>query len=566
MTGVAVGNIGATGMVRETWLRNLRSTLMLVVTLILPLMAILHGIQNGEFSYNVDETQHAVTGLYVADLLRDHPLANPVQYTHHYYAQYPALSGVIHWPPFFYLWEGLSFLTLGPTVSAARLTIAFFAVVGLYFYYRLVREVQEEWTAALATVFLALAPSVLLFEKTVMLEIPSLSLCLGALFFWRRYLFGERKNDIYWAAVFASLAMLTKQNSIFLVPFFLLSGLWIHGWPLLRRSEVVRASMVALVITSPFYILVYLVHWKTIAMDLEDTSVSGLQRLIFYWQALPHQLGWVLLLLSMIGVVTNRRWDRSRSGGIMLMWIAACYLTFTFIGLKESRYILYWLPAFVYFAAGLLTRFFRKPPLRLMAGAAAIVVLAMSLGSAWAFHRPFVSGYDSVAKTIIQLDRPGVVLFDGPLAGNFIFFMRANDPQRRYVVLRKALYVYRIKESGGSVELIHNREQLEGLIRNNGVRFVVLSDRRNLRFVSQQLLRDLVTTPEFRQVGSFPVSGNDLPNGNTGLLVFENLNWAPPLDKFLRIRMLTLGQDIVVPFGDFKFAQSQAGTTPSQGK
>src|SRR2546429_4744757 len=170
MTGVAVGNIGATGMVRETWLRNLRSTLMLVVTLILPLMAILHGIQNGEFSYNVDETQHAVTGLYVADLLRDHPLANPVQYTHHYYAQYPALSGVVHWPPFFYLWEGLSFLLLGPTVVAARISILFFTVVALSFFFLLVRELQDDWAAALATAFFALAPGVLLFEQTVMLE------------------------------------------------------------------------------------------------------------------------------------------------------------------------------------------------------------------------------------------------------------------------------------------------------------------------------------------------------------------------------------------------------------
>src|ERR1019366_6647198 len=76
-----------------------RSIGLLLCVLVIAMVAILRGIRIGEFSYNVDEAQHAVTGLYVADLVRDHPFANPVEYTYRYYAQYPALSGIIHWPP-----------------------------------------------------------------------------------------------------------------------------------------------------------------------------------------------------------------------------------------------------------------------------------------------------------------------------------------------------------------------------------------------------------------------------------------------------------------------------------
>src|SRR5438067_5414662 len=161
-----------------------RPVLLLLAVLLLTVVVAARGIRLGEFSYNVDETQHAVTGLYVADLLRDRPLMHLLQYTDHYYAQYPALSGVVQWPPFFYLWEGLSFLLLGPTVVAARISILFFTVVALSFFFLLVRELQDDWAAALATAFFALAPGVLLFEKTVMLEIPSLALSLGAIFFW----------------------------------------------------------------------------------------------------------------------------------------------------------------------------------------------------------------------------------------------------------------------------------------------------------------------------------------------------------------------------------------------
>jgi len=74
----------------------------LAVVLVLVSIVIVRGISKGEFSYNTDETQHAVTGLYVADLIRDRPFSHPIEYTYQYYAHYPALSGVVHWPPLFY--------------------------------------------------------------------------------------------------------------------------------------------------------------------------------------------------------------------------------------------------------------------------------------------------------------------------------------------------------------------------------------------------------------------------------------------------------------------------------
>src|SRR5258708_31176393 len=127
-----------------------RSTMILAGVLLVVCVLIVKDIDKGEFSYNVDETQHAVTGLYVADLIRDHPFSHPVEYTYRYYAQYPALAGVIHWPPLYYVVEGISFLAFGPTVVAARLSIVGFALFGLFFLYRMVEELQGSWTSVLS--------------------------------------------------------------------------------------------------------------------------------------------------------------------------------------------------------------------------------------------------------------------------------------------------------------------------------------------------------------------------------------------------------------------------------
>jgi hypothetical protein len=168
----------------------------------------------------------------------------------------------------------------------------------------------------------------------------------------------------------------------------------------------------------------------------------------------------------------------------------------------------------------------------------------------WSFQRPNVSGYQTVAEQVTGISKAGVILYDAPLPGNFIFFLRANDEGRHFVVLRKALYAVRIKRSGGVVELVHSPEEIEHLIRAYGVRFVVVSDGIPLKFESQKMLRDVLKEPNFREVGTFPIQGEDLSH-RLNLLLYENTAWTPPTEKFLRIKMLTLDHDIVVPMDRF---------------
>ena len=71
---------------------------LLLAAIVLVCAIALRDIKKGEFDYNVDEAQHAVTGLFVADALRDLPLRHPIQYARVYYAQYSAIA-ILHWPP-----------------------------------------------------------------------------------------------------------------------------------------------------------------------------------------------------------------------------------------------------------------------------------------------------------------------------------------------------------------------------------------------------------------------------------------------------------------------------------
>lgn len=540
----------------QTGRRDRRSTVLLLCVLVIATVAILRGISVGEFSYNVDETEHAVTGLYAAGLLHDHP-AHPIQYTYQFYAQYPAI-GVIHWPPLFYAFEGLSFLLVGPSVVAARLTILAFTLLGLCAWFELVRELQNEWTAALSTALLALLPAMLLFEKTVMLEIPCLSLCVAASYCWIRYLLYEKRSTLFWFVGFAGAALLTKQNSVYLPLFCLASAITLGRWRLLLKPPVLWSVLGVALIAGPYYFLVHKTYWQsTVIYMTGNTHVSGMANLVFYWKCLPGQLGWTLLALSLLGLVTSPRWDRRTSTLLMLTWIGACYVTFTLIGLKDARHTLYWLPPFTYFVAGMLTRMFARPPLRAVAGVGAAVLLGSSLAAAWSYQRPYTAGYAAAAKAVTQIAPGGIILYDGDLPGNFIFFLRVNDPHRHFLVLRKALYAYRIDKRWGSQELIHDRESLEDLMRRDGVRFVIVSDQMRLNFDVQRTLRDLLQSSQFRLRGRFPIRSTEQPQAGN-LLLYENEQWAPPTDKVLDIRMMTLGNDIVIPFNQFDLTGDQS--------
>jgi hypothetical protein len=520
-----------------------------ILTLLVILPVLTRHINKGEFNYNVDETQHAFTGVFFADLIRDHPIHNPVEYTYLYYAHYPALSGIIHWPPFFYFCEGVVFLLLGPSVVAARLAILSFAVVGLWFWFRLIEELHSTVAAVVATVVLALCRSMLLFEKTVMLEIPSIAMCIIASYFWICFLRKGRNPSLLWFALTGALAMLTKQNAIYLLLFCFLSISALGKWQLLWRRATLAALALGACLVGPYYYVLYKLHWIAIAGDVFQEQTAGLQRLTYYWRAVPQLVSWYLLVLALVGLLTCLWWNRAENNLVFLSWVFSVYLTLTLIGHKESRYAIYLVPGVVYFSIWpILLPKMRRDWLRIPCLAALVGVMAYTAWSAWRFERPYVIGYAPVAHQIRQITDSGIILVDADIPANLIFYVRLEDSARRFVVLRKSLYAFRIKEALASKEYIHTREELWGLVNDDGIRFIVVSDRPPAKFPVEVALREMLQAPPFHLVGRYAVEGNSPEWKDYYLSLYENASAGPPVVPSLRIPMLTIDHDIEVQF------------------
>ena len=522
-------------------------------------------LSRGEFDYNVDEAQHAVTGLFMADAFRDAPLRHPAQYAYKYYAQYPGVA-IVHWPPLFYFFEGLAFIVFGPSVIAARLTVLSFTVLLLFQWFRLVEELQDSYTAAVSTAILGLVPMMLLFEKTVMLEIPSLALGVAAIRYWMKYLNDASKTSLYAFVLWLSAALLCKQTNVYLLTFCFLTLLVTGKWKHIVSTSFLLAVGLGCVLAGPFYGLMLIAQGRAVANDLGTHHMSGWMRLTFYLRTLPLTFTVPLLLLSVMGILFAKRWNRAGQAVPMVCWILAGYITFTLFGQSESRFAIYWVPPLVYFAVGFLTQGFHLPKVRLFMRGSALLLVAFLGIRAWAYERPYISGYKDAAWKLVNTYHSGIVLFDGKVPGNFVFYMRALDPQRQFIVLRKSLYVSDIRMNENSEELLHSREELLDLFRRDGIRFAVVLENAPLQFESQRVLRELLQSQQFRLVDSFPIVTNEPSWTGQSLRLYENTQWTPPVDKFLKIRMMTLNQDIVVPLDQFDFVKGKVQATKPEEK
>src|SRR6516165_5784674 len=267
---------------RDRWIR----WLLLLASIALVCIVAARDIRVGEFDYNVDEAQHAVTGLFVSDVFRDLPIRHPVQYAFRYYAQYPAVA-ILHWPPLFYIVEGLSFLLLGPSVVSARISVLFFCVLLLYQWYRLIEESLDSYTAEICTAVLGLLPMLLLFEKSVMLEIPSLALGVATIRHWIAYLEQNQRRSLYFSAIWLSAALLCKQTSIYLLVFcgltLLITGQWKR---IFSRDAAIFAGIVG-ILAGPCLTLMLFVQGKAVVNDLGSYRMNSWERITYYSLMLP---------------------------------------------------------------------------------------------------------------------------------------------------------------------------------------------------------------------------------------------------------------------------------------
>jgi 4-amino-4-deoxy-L-arabinose transferase-like glycosyltransferase len=507
--------------------------LILVVALLLS-----RGITKGEPFYNNDETRHVMNGVFMRDLLVDRPVAHPLNYAYEYYAKYPAIA-VPHWPPLFYLIEGLFFLVFGISVWASRLAILGFALLGAYFWYRIAERYGSSSRALLSALIFCLLPTVMVFESVTMLEIPQVALCLGTIFFWLRWVERERAADVWAMALFAAAAMLISQKSVFLVVLLGLDLLLNRRFRLLRNWHAGAALIASLAAVLPWYLFSFRTLTTSYRRAIGDNfqHVAHLWTVLFYPRTLPGQLGIVLLILACIGIGwVAFHWQSQYR--FLLLWVFSAYLSFTLIREKDARHIIIWLPPLVYFALlGIEAVWPWRRWLWVAYGTLAVYFLVVGIR----FQRPRLTGVEDAARFVMAQSSADIVYYQGRLNGDFIFYVRQLDPQKRHMVARDKQVVVTNMVYARQPLLLAS-EQILDFFQSWGIRYIIIENKDADPGLG--VVRELLETDRFERAATFPIQTNGAYGEPDGITVYRFRGEPRRSSQIVSIPMMTIRGNI----------------------
>lgn len=510
-----------------------------------------------------DADRILMDGVFFRDFLVDLPLLQPYHYIINYFGQYPALS-IGYRPPFFPFVEGVFNLVTGVEIWSSRLALFSFALAGSAAFYLLLRRTFDWLTAAVATLFLVTTPFVAQYGWYTMAEVPVLSMALVTAYFFQRYMSGGKTLDLALTAVALVLALYTKQTAMVLALWMVLYTLGsLRLLEQLRQRRVWVTVILAVVAMLP---LVAVTLWlsdqhmaQSVGVGQAATVQAKLQtdRLL----ALPGHLYKLhltppVLAMALLGALWALL-QRDRRLWFWLSLILAVYMLFTYIANQNSRYPIFWIPAFCALAAmpiGL-----AKPGARLRT---ALVVIALLVGGyqiwqVYAKAPKFATGYDTAAAYVLEHSESPTVFFDGYNNGYFTYFMRAQDPQRSMWVLRGDKLLTSTSIGGRNKLEVHIEDAagIDQLLDRFGPQFIVVESRNTIKLPAHDVLREhLKASDDYQLRKTIPVDTGEpstrQPLDDIDLLVYEHVNRPQPTGGVLELRLPVVGQTLQIPLRD----------------
>ncbi len=473
------------------------------------------GPQN-EFWWS-DESRHAMDGVFFYDFFRYLPFDHLRAYLEEYIVRFPALS--FTWNlPFFALVEAPFFALFGVNVFTAQMVVLGFACVLSIAMHKWSQEFVNPITAALAVMLFFLNDTTLLWMRSVMLEIPALTMMLLFILAFKQYIHSPAYK---WAILTGCLCfsmLMTKQTTLFFLPVIIiyawynkkLSTLWDkHSWP-----------AYVLILTG---ILVIAIHALTIGKSgftsVSNTSSNIIQVLLF--QRVPLMLkvisqvfSWPILLLSITGIVLGFINGEKRKIVFLLSWLVFGILFISFLSSLSgniARYCIYIAPP-LYLLALLSIDFYRKGsrPYYIFTGLS-VCLLVWSAYSALQQTQPYLKGYKEIAKYVHELPDKRPVMFCCNHDGNYIFSIRSLDQEHNSITLRadKMLVSIVITPGRGVISHTSNQEQIVDLLDSYGVGYLVIEEGTYPEVKEFEMLRKVVRGKQFEKLRTFTTSSSD---------------------------------------------------------
>lgn len=510
----------------------------------------------GEFWWS-DEARHAMDGVFFMDLFQDLPWQAPVDYALRYFAQYPAIAP--NWyPPVFAIIEAIFFKAFGINEVVARFTILGFALCGAVTWYFWTRLLWGRAWAVLSCLLYLSAPGVLIWTRSVMLEVAAVAMIIFSVYIFDRYLDRPTFRSAILAGMALALTLLLKQTTVFIIPVLL-------GYAIVsnkREALIRREAFSAYFIVSMALIGLFL-HAVYFGTTATETIIGGLgtdkpwgpgifnpKRWEMHWLALWETSGFPLIAAAIGGAFSLLRFPPQRQDALFLLWIIGWYFMATALISSmgnAGRYTMYVLPAIAALACRPFANFVPGNDILKHGGLLLVcATVVWNLWSDWTHEHPFVSGYKEAADFVHHQEIPGPILFAGKHDGNFVFHLRAKDNKRKKIVLRgdKILLSMSVIKAFGVTSYVKNQTDILSILDRYGIGIIVVESRDLVGLKEFSILHELLRSSNFELLKKIPIKTNIPAFKNTDILIYSYLNQTPNINNTIVIPLPHLKREI----------------------
>lgn len=561
--------------------------LLILVTVVLSTK----GIDQGDFWFS-DDTRHAMDGVFVLDFIKDFPVFNSYDYITQYYAKYPAL-GIGVYPPFFALVEAVFFGLFGISVITAKLTVLFFALIALIYWFRLVRLIFDEKVAFYSALLFITTPLIVKWSRAVMLEMPALAMGIMSVYFFYNFIELRKPRHGYYLILATVAAIYTKQTAIFLIPVFFFYFILSKKYKMLLSMRVIIISFAIFLLILPLSIFTIKYGSSNISQVVfQNPSKEPLLGLIFsHWSFYPIKLfkdNKPILILSIITILLLFIKNKKNIQKVTIFFALALgfYVTFSYISSKDVRYSCFWIPPFTLFAALIINEIPRGIRKTYIVSILLVCLCLYQFIISYNLYNPSISGYDKAAQYIME-NEVDTVFFQGSGVGtgSFVFNIRELDTDRRMVVFRgdKILASSSLYPNRSLVEHVKDRDDVYALLNAYGSKYYVIEEFADYNISAYKMLRDVLESSNYtlvkkinKKTSKGKLKGSILiyKLSREGTRTYTSLqNPLPKLEPdseklkrdFIHMKLPIAGTEITVPLGNlhnFYTPSSEAITEP----
>jgi hypothetical protein len=516
-----------------------------------------HITDEGYVDLGGDAPRYLMNGAFFRDAARDAPIVvrDVRAYAEQYYARYPALSVGFHpvlpsllMVPFFGLF--------GISVASARMVPLLCFIAASVFLLLLVQRIYNRPVAIAATLLFIFSPFAAWFSRTVMSEMSALAAVVAATYFCERYSRSERRLDLWLFIASAVLSLYGKQLAALMLPVYAVYLASQGGFRRLLKPELIVSVFVAAIVLLPLVPITLVVsaqnvRWVTAGGSANTHADSWSFAVIA--RAMAAQMSWPIVVVAALGTI-RAVVTRDLRSVLFILWVSAFAALVVFLTgeVESNRYTIYWVPAVCTLAASTIADWSTRT-----ARIAAVAALVLSFGwealVASRIQLDGAGGYDEAARYVVR-QTPGTasVLFSGDVdTGYFVFFVRKHDPDRRLVVLRSnKLLTTSYMTNLAFREQIQRPEEIDGILKEFGTRFVIIEDQPS-KYRVLEWLRTRVKHPPFVERLRVPLRSRSPRLRNVDVVVFENVGVSPPNpDAQMRLDLPLAGLIIDVRLGD----------------